>query len=311
MPVNLRNVISPYEEMISYEMLWGLEKATQKTISSMFKEYKNLLPSEVIRRKNDLFVSEVRDRVEKTIKKKLGFFSVSIHNCFQYPENLRQAKYPIELFYYKGKLDLVNTPCISVVGARNCTEEGKKRTRNLVDGLVENGFTIVSGLARGIDTEAHTQTLKTNGFTIGVLGTPIDRYYPKENKVLQDKIATEHLLISQVPFYRHQIEHLNFNKLFFPQRNETMAALSAGTIIVEASDTSGSLTQARACFQQGRFLFILNSCFNKQGINWPHTYEKRGAIRVKKIDDILDAIEKKRGEKKERSIDAVEENRCS
>jgi len=155
---------------------------------------------------------------------------------------------------------------------------------------VNRDFTIVSGLAAGIDTAAMESAIAESGRTIGVIGTPINATYPKENTGLQEKVAKEHLLISQVPFYRYANEPFMARKIHFTQRNETMAALSEATIIVEASDTSGSLTQARACLQQGRKLFILNSCFEVPEITWPKTYLERGAIRVREIDDILNAL---------------------
>ena len=109
-----------------------------------------------------------------------------------------------------------------------------------------------------------------------MIGTPIGTYYPKENQALQRKIAEEHLLISQVPVLLYASQHVPQNKLFFPERNITMSALTEGTIIVEASDTSGTLTQARAALQQGRKVFILDSCFKRHDITWPANFEKRG-----------------------------------
>ncbi len=132
-------------------------------------------------------------------------------------------------------------------------------------------------------------TLDAGGRTVGVIGTPLNKSYPKENATLQQQVADEHLLISQVPFYRYENAHWKTRRYYFPQRNETMAALSSATVIVEAGETSGSLTQARACLQQGRKLFILNSCF-EAGLKWPQTYESRGAIRVREVDDILEAL---------------------
>lgn len=156
--------------------------------------------------------------------------------------------------------------------------------------LVERGFTVVSGLATGIDTAAHTAAIEAKGHTIAVIGTPIGIHYPKENQALQRKIAEQHLLISQVPVLRYASQYVPQNKLFFPERNVTMSALTEGTVIVEASDTSGTLTQARAALQQGRKLFILDSCFKRDGITWPASFEKRGAICVRDLADILGVL---------------------
>ena len=131
------------------------------------------------------------------------------------------------------------------------------------------------------------QRVERGGSTIAVIGTPIDQYYPPSNKKLQDFIAANHLLISEIPFYQYHKESFPMKRYHFPQRNITMSAISEGTVIVEASDRSGTLTQARQCLQQGRKLFILRSCVEKSGLKWPTTYVKRGAVVVDRVDDIL------------------------
>jgi DNA processing protein len=288
----LGNTISIFDEVIAYETLWGIQNETLRTISTMFKN-NNVLPTQLLKQKSDMFETpKIKEEVTKYVSGKKGF-SVSVHGDFQYPMRLQEAKYPIELFYYKGDLGLLESPSVSVVGARQCSEDGKKRTRKLVLGLVEHGYTIVSGLAMGVDTVALSTAIEAKGNVIGVIGTPIDQYYPKENKDLQDKISSEYLLISQVPFYRYHTEPFKSKRNYFPQRNETMSALSEATIIVEASDTSGTLTQARAALAQGRKLFILNSCFDNKNITWPKTFEGRGAIRVNTIDDITNVLVKR------------------
>jgi DNA processing protein len=279
---SLKNTISPYEEMVAYEALWSQQNQSLKTISELFKRDR-ALPSQILQR--DLFGENIH-KIEDFLKSKRGF-SVAIHGDFQYPQKLRSARYPLELFYYKGDIGLLERRCISIVGSRQCTEDGIKRTIKLVTELVKLNFVIVSGLAVGIDTAALKTAIKEKGQVVGVIGTPIDQYYPAKNKELQDYISTNHLLISQVPFYRYEVEPFTSKKNYFPQRNETMSALSEATVIIEASDTSGTLTQARAALQQGRKLFILNSCFENQNIKWPHTYAKRGAIRVSNTNDII------------------------
>ena len=114
----------------------------------------------------------------------------------------------------------------------------------------------------------HKAALDAGGQTIAVIGTPIGDIYPKENADLQEHIAENHLLISQVPVLRYGQQDYRSNRAFFPERNATMSALTEATIIVEAADTSGTLTQARAAVHQGRKLFILNSCFERDDIAW-------------------------------------------
>jgi DNA processing protein len=289
---NIINTLNPLDEVISYEALWALEGMTETKMTELFKEHHGL-PSEVL---GHLYpqrlipheeINLIKSQVTDYLQTKIGKFSVCLNHDFQYPMDLRKAKHPIELFYYKGNLDLLNTRSISIVGAREVSSDGRLRAERLAKELGKAGYTIVSGLAKGVDTAALTSAVNNGYKTIGVIGTPLDEFYPKENRALQELISKEHLLISQVPFYRHKIEPFNAHKLYFPRRNATMAAITEGTVIIEASDTSGTLTQARACIQQGKKLFILDSCFKNTNITWPNYYLKLGAIRVNSTEEIL------------------------
>ncbi len=289
------NVFSPYEEMVAYETLWGMHNQSLAKLSTRWESHSDLLPSQLLSEWEGLAPQEdlrvrVREYLDNRISARGINFSVSVNGTFQYPEQLKQAQHPVRFFYFKGDIDLATSPCVSVVGTRGASADGKARARKLVKMLVEHGLTIVSGLAEGIDTAAMTAAIEFGGRVIGVIGTPIDKYFPAANRGLQDQVAQEHLLISHVPFYRYETEPFKFRKLHFPERNETMAALSMATIIVEASDTSGTLTQARACLHQGRQLFILNSCFDVPGLKWPHSFVTKGARRVRDFDDILKAL---------------------
>lgn len=291
----INNTISPFKEMLSYETLWSIDGMTEAKLGNLFKQFDDL-PSTVLEKyccQTNLLedpISELQEKVLNFLEPKLNKFSIVVNRDFQYPIELRDAKYPTELFYYKGNLDILKTPCVSVVGARQASEDGRTRAKRLAKELCQEGYTVVSGLAAGIDTAAHTGAIENNGQTIGVIGTPIDSYYPKENRNLQDSIAKDFLLISQVPFYRYENEPFKNRRLHFPRRNVTMASISNATVIVEASDTSGSLTQAKACMNQNRKLFILDSCFENSSIQWPKLYEEQGAVRVKKTSDILNAL---------------------
>jgi DNA processing protein len=267
-----------------------MSDATQKSIAQLFRAHPGT-PSAVL---SQLQTPEVvQGHLQTTVLEfiqRLSGFSVCIHGAFQYPKSLRAAQYPLELFYYRGYIELLEGRCVSVVGARKVSEDGVKRASRLARELVEAGMTIVSGLAVGVDTAAMKSAIQSGGSTIGVIGTPINQVYPRENAELQNRIAKEHLLISQVPFFRYEHQPFSTRKYYFPQRNTTMAALAEATIIVEASDTSGSLTQARAALQLGKKLFILNSCFQNPRISWPKRYESKGAIRVRSTQDILASL---------------------
>jgi DNA processing protein len=297
-PIPEFKVISPYNELLAYEFLWAQNQSSLKKIAEILSRQAKL-PTEVINEITpDLFggFDQRKDDIKEFIDKKIKStpsFSLLLKESPQFPDKLLDAKYPINLFYYRGNPDLANTDCISVVGTRKVSEEGYKRTEKLVRLLSKYELTLVSGLAEGVDTVALETAIKCKMNVIGVIGTPIDEYYPKKNKNLQEKIALEHLLISQVPFFKYYTQPFNTKRFYFPERDATMAALSLATVIVEASDTSGTLFQAKACMEQKRQLFILNSCFENPNITWPHKYEKQGAIRVKDIGDIITHLKNK------------------
>lgn len=277
--------MSPFREMAAYEALWTEQGATFKTIADKFRRAEGgILPSELV---SDSTIDSFKSKLKNILDKfNVEDFGVRVHGAGEYPDKLRDARHPIEVLYYQGWWDLVNTPSVAVVGSRKVSEEGARRTRKLVKCLVSDGFTIVSGLAEGVDTCAHQTALDMGGKTIAVIGTPLSHNYPKQNFGLQKKIRENYLLISQVPFQRYLDQDYRSNRIFFPERNVTMSALTKATIIVEASDTSGTLTQARAALAQGRKLFILESCFQNPSISWPAKYEAQGAIRVRDYDDI-------------------------
>lgn len=277
--------ISPSREMAAYEALWSHQKATFKTIADCFRDRPNTMPSELVSEEEiETALLRVRDKIAHA---KIHDFGVQVHGSEDYPARLRDAAHPVELLYYRGWWDLIDSPKrIAIVGSRSVSDDGLRRTRKLVKLLVKDGYTIVSGLAKGVDTEAHKTAIANGGSTIAVIGTPITDYYPPENRALQELIAQKFLLVSQVPIWRYSTQDYRSNRLFFPERNATMSALAQATVIVEASDTSGTLAQARAALQQGRNLFILDNCFRNPKLTWPAKFLEQGAIRVTGIDDI-------------------------
>jgi DNA processing protein len=280
--LTVENAISPREEMLAYEVLLGQLDASIKTIVGGLRTSK-LLPSAYLHGELGMITDDLRKEVEHFLANKSGF------------SRLQEADCPVELFYYRGDLGVLESRCVSVVGAREASEVGLSRARRLSRELAKAGFTIISGLAKGIDTAALTAAIEAGGRVVGVIGTPIDASYPKENAELQEHIAKKHLLISQVPFFRYHREPFPRKKLYFPLRNETMSALSEATLIVEASESSGTLTQARAALSQGRKLLILNSCFENPMITWPARFADKGAVRVSSMDDILRELGASRG----------------
>jgi DNA processing protein len=283
-PECIANSLSPLLELGAYEALWDQDGASFKTLSEKFEKEPGALPSEFVSRAK---AEECADYVVRRFKEKgVTHYGVRVHSAGEYPEKLRDADHPVELLYYRGYWDLVYSRCVAIVGTRNPSPDGLSRTRTLVRKLVADGFTIMSGLAQGIDTQAHETALDEGGRTIAVIGTPLSFAYPRANAALQERIGHDFLVISQVPLKRWEKQDHRWNRAFFPARNVTMSALTEATVIVEAGETSGTLIQARAALKQGRKLFILDSNFNRDEITWPKKFEDMGAIRVRTYSDV-------------------------
>lgn len=282
------SAISPKLELGAYEALWLEQGATFKTLADRFARDPSALPSDFVPPARALAAAD--EVLAKLKSSGVHQFGVRINHAGDYPKKLRDARYPVELLYYQGTWEIVEARGVAVVGSRKASPEGRRRAGQIARDLVARDFTVVSGLAEGIDRAAHSAALERGGRTIAVIGTPIGQYYPRENRELQERIAKEHLVISQVPVLRYDRQAPPQNRLFFPERNVTMSALTEATVIVEAGETSGTLTQARAALHQGRKLFILDSCFTDTRLTWPARFEAEGAVRVRRIDDIWAAL---------------------
>jgi DNA processing protein len=189
--------------------------------------------------------------------------------------------------FYAGDISLLKRPCVSIVGTREVSENGIKATEWLARKLSDAGIVIVSGLAYGVDTVAHTATIEQGGKTIAVIGTPLDKASPSENAELQQRIYREHLLISQ--FSKGEKTH----RSSFPLRNRLMAMLSDATVVMEASDTSGTLHQAAECTRLGRWLFIAKSVVDDPELTWPKKFLKyETCVVLEKASQIIDRVVK-------------------
>jgi DNA processing protein len=191
-----------------------------------------------------------------------------------------------EFVWTAGATALLKLGCrVSIVGSRKASPAGLKRAAKLARILAEEGIVVVSGLAEGIDTAAHQAAMAVrHGRTIAVLGTPLNACYPRQNASLQRLIMEEQLAISQFA-PGHPILRSNF-----PRRNRTMALVSDATVIVEAGDVSGSLSQGWEALRLGRRLFIMRSVATTTGLRWPTQMRKYGAEVLSKADDLLDAL---------------------
>ena len=187
--------------------------------------------------------------------------------------------------YYAGDLSLLALPSVSIVGTRKVSKSGAAATDWLARKLVDAGVVVVSGLAYGVDTVAHTAAITEGGKTIAVIGTPLSKASPSENAPLQEQIYREHLLISQ---FR---EDKSTSRINFPLRNKLMALLSDATVVMEASDTSGTLHQAAECTKLGRWLFIAKSVVDDPELTWPKKFLKYDTcVVLDKVSQITDRI---------------------
>ena len=202
-----------------------------------------------------------------------------------YPPLLAKTEQAPRFLYIRGKKSLLfEKRTVALVGSRQASEKGKENTRRLTIKLGENGITIVSGLAKGIDVTAHLEALERGYNTIAVIGTNLNQYYPAENKEVQLMIEKKGLVVSQFsPANKTQ-------RWFFPLRNGVMSGLSLATVIMEAGETSGALKQADFALKQGREVFIPMSALKMKSISWPAKYVSKGAKVVVYPKDVLERL---------------------
>ncbi len=198
-----------------------------------------------------------------------------------YPSWLKQIHNPPKLLHVLGSFLECDKSALAIVGSRNATLYGLRIAEQLAFELAEKGITIVSGLARGIDAASHKGALKAGGRTIAVLGSGIDRIYPKEHFELAQKISKQGCVISELA---NDFEAKPFN---FPLRNRIISGLSLGVIVVEASRRSGSLITATHAIEQGRQVFAVPGHVDSLLSEGSHSLIKEGAILVESANDIL------------------------
>jgi DNA processing protein len=187
--------------------------------------------------------------------------------------------------YAAGDVSLLTEPSVAIVGSRKASPEGCRRAAQLARALVRDGIVVMSGLAMGIDAAAHHAAIEAKGRTIAVIGTPLDKAYPKENTALQEVIYREHLLVSPFPIgTRTPPSH-------FPERNKVMARLARATVIMEAGETSGSLHQAVESLAVGHPVFIARSVIEDGDLAWPKRFVGRPLVfELGEVSDVADQI---------------------
>jgi DNA processing protein len=226
------------------------------------------------------------EQVRDAVARALEWASAPGHHVItladeSYPRLLLEIADPPPLLYAAGLPQLLQRPALAVVGSRNATAQGERNAESFAQALSDCGFTIVSGLALGIDAAAHRGGIAGRGSTIAVLGTGIDTLYPRRNAALAEQIAQHGLLLSEFPLGTAPAAPN------FPRRNRLISGLAQGCLVVEAALASGSLITARAAAEQGREVFALPGSIHSPLSKGCHALIKTGAKLVESADDIL------------------------
>lgn len=201
-----------------------------------------------------------------------------------YPRALLEIADPPVMLYCKGQRALLSQPGLSIVGSRNATPQGVRDAEAFAHALSDAGFTIVSGLALGIDAAAHRGGLAGAGSSIAVIGTGLDRIYPARNEALAHQLAESGIIVSEFPLGTPPLPG------HFPRRNRLISGLARGVLVVEAAPNSGSLITARVAIEQGREVFAIPGSIHSPLARGCHALIKQGAKLVESAADILDEL---------------------
>jgi DNA processing protein len=230
--------------------------------------------------------SEAREAARMQIDElgKLGTEAITLVDK-RYPKLLREIYDPPIVIYSLGNLvDAVSQPSIAIVGSRRCSSYGRNVAEKLSRELAERGITIISGLARGIDSAAHRGALEGHGLTIGVMGTGLDAVYPRENRRLAAQISENGALITEFPLATPPASQN------FPFRNRVISGLALGVMVVEGAERSGSLITARLAYEQGRDVFAVPGNITSHKSFGPNNLIKDGAKLVHTWHDVVEEL---------------------
>lgn len=211
-------------------------------------------------------------------------YRVLTWNCELYPDRLKNIYSPPFILYVWGEIKSSDQWAVAVIGTRRASPYGKSVAAEFATGLVLNGITVISGLARGIDSEAHQSALSAGGRTIGVLGSGLDRIYPPENRRLARSIAENGAIISEYPLGTSP-EPGNF-----PARNRIISGLAMGVLVVEAGERSGALITVNFAAEQGREVFAIPGDINKKNSRGTNRLIQTGAFPVTRVEDVLEIL---------------------
>ena len=230
--------------------------------------------------------TEPREKADREIQElaKLGAVALSLGDEL-YPRLLRETYDPPIVIYCLGDYaSAFSQPVIAMVGSRRCSTYGRNVAEKLARELAERGVTIVSGLARGVDSAAHRGALEGRGLTVAVMGTGLDAVYPKENRKLAAKIAEHGVLVTEFPLATPPVSQN------FPFRNRVISGLSFGVLVVEGAERSGSLITARLAYEQGRDVFAVPGNITSAKSFGPNYLIKDGAKLVQTWRDVIEEL---------------------
>ena len=265
-----------YELIKHYESVENIFEEKEKNI-------KELIEKKFKFKVNDFSKNEILDKAENIIKKSKEH-EIGILSLFdkEYPFNLKQIDNPPYILYYKGDLKKLRRNSISIVGTRNPTKESKKYAFDIASKLSALNITVVSGMAKGIDKEAHLGAISSLVNTVAVLGNGIDIVYPSENVKVYNKLIESGIVISEFEVGRKP------DRMNFPRRNRIISGLSYATIMVEASSKSGALITVDYALNQGREVYIAPYDEKLKEYFGNHKLYKEGAKIIYDITEILE-----------------------
>ena len=237
----------------------------------------------------ELAAAIARGPAPELLNRTLGWLGEPGHGLLawddpSYPRALLTIGDPPPVLHYAGRPELLNRPALAVVGSRNATAQGRDNAEAFAAALSAAGFTIVSGLAQGIDAAAHRGGLAGPGSSLAVVGTGIDRIYPASNKALAHRLAEHGCLLSQFPLGTAPLPGN------FPRRNRLISGLVRGVLVVEATPNSGSLITARFAAEQGREVFAIPGSIHSPFSKGCHRLIKDGAKLVETAQDVLEEL---------------------
>lgn len=245
---------------------------------SAIKEISNRIKQNIIRNRNEVYYENLLKRIDNCKARVITYLDE------EFPTNLKFIKDSPKVLYVKGQLMPKDEISLAIVGARKSTVYGRWVAEKISNELAELGITLVSGMAKGIDTQVHISAVNNKCRTIAVLGCGVDIIYPSSNREIYDKIQDNGCIVSEFPL---GTQPLPYN---FPQRNRIISGLSLGVVVIEATEKSGSLITAHHAMEQGKDVFAVPGNINSIFSRGTNLLIKDGAKLVMTIEDIIEEI---------------------